>query len=38
MTEIQDQFTEIYEQFVELNDMIDEHISKTLQYVIYCVM
>jgi len=38
MNDIQDQLTEIYEQFVELNDIIEENISKAIQYVIYCVM
>ena len=37
MNDIMDQFDEIYKQFVELNDVIDQHVSTAIQYVVSTV-
>ena len=37
MTDVKDLFDEIYKQFVELNDIINQHVSMAIQYVV-CVM
>ena len=34
MHEVQDQFDDIYKQYVELNDIIDQHVSMVIRYVI----
>ena len=34
MHEVQDQFDDIYKQYVELNDIIDQHVSIVIRYVI----
>ena len=46
VTDVQDMFDEVYKQFVELNDIINQHVSMAIQYVVrvmsccppYCVL
>ena len=33
MAEVQDQLDEVHQQFVELNDVIEQNVTKAIQYV-----